>query len=131
MSCPSPRQDAAALHSPEWKRCAIRKVVGTYLISARSMTRAAIEQQQSVVASDPVAFDASRVSSKECLAVHVFSGNKFICAPVGILADQPAVVDAERSLQALDRWFTTTDDATVKPATKAGTTFPICVSIIT
>ena len=45
------------------------------------------------VAGDFLLFDASRVSSKEVLLVHIFSSGVYVCAPLQILPDQAAAHD--------------------------------------
>ena len=62
-------------------------LVSAYLLKARRAIATAIQQNHAAVAADFVCFDASRVSYKEVLLVHLWSSGLLACAPLQVLAD--------------------------------------------
>ena len=68
----------------------LRSLVAAYFIKARSTMAAAMSGHLGV-AGDFIYWDASRVSSKEVLLIHVWAANQFVCAPLQVLPDQSSV----------------------------------------
>jgi len=73
---------------------AVSSLAAAYLVKARGrMCLGILEASPVNVAGDFLLFDASRVSSKEVLLVHIFSSGVYVCAPLQILPDQAAAHD--------------------------------------
>eukprot|EP00959_Pyramimonas_sp_CCMP1952_P369592 7741374-Pyramimonas_sp.AAC.1 len=78
-------------------------MVALYLILAKKAYLEKVQKcsAEKLCAADVVTFDASRVSSKEVLGIHILSHGSFVVAPLSVLADQSASLDVETTIKKL------------------------------
>ncbi len=104
-----------------------------YLVLARRtyMRRVKALQETNSISCDVVGFDCSRVAAREVLCVHLYSHGDFIVAPLSVLPDQHALLDASTALGNLKRAMLKKTPGTKQLRIPTGTaTKTLCLAVM-